>query len=51
MEDKTTTDSNPEETQEWPAGYEPPMLEELGSVWEETGATAGLGSDAAVLQT
>lgn len=51
MEDKTTTDSNPEETEEWPAGYEPPMLDELGPVWEETGGAIGTTTDGALLQT
>lgn len=35
MEVQATTDANPE-TGEWPADYDPPSLEELGSVWEET---------------
>lgn len=43
MEDKIATDSNREEAGEWPPVYEPPLLEELGSVWEETGG-AGPGS-------
>lgn len=44
MEDKIATDSNREEAGEWPPNYDPPSLEELGSVWEETG---GMGPGSA----
>lgn len=37
--------SNSEETGAWPADYEPPSLEELGSVWEETGGIQAGATD------